>query len=55
MDTLEQLFHSMPAEVREKIIRFTYKPQPEELLTEIRDFLSSKRIFTGTNNNYRPL
>jgi hypothetical protein len=42
MDTLEQLFHSMPEEVREKIIRFTYKPQAEELLTEIRDFYQAK-------------
>ena len=42
MDTLQQLFQSMPEEVREKIIRFTYKPQANELLTEIREFYQAK-------------
>ena len=43
MDSLQQLFHSMPYELREKILCFTYKTQSKELLAEIREFYQSKK------------
>ena len=43
MDPLQQLFHSMPYEIREKILSFTYKTQSKELLAEIREFCQSKQ------------
>jgi hypothetical protein len=42
MFTLQQLFYSMPYEIREKILSFTYKPQSKELLAEIREYHRAK-------------
>jgi len=40
--SLEELFHSMPYEIKEKILWFTYKTQPKNLMAEIREFTQAK-------------
>ena len=42
MLSLQQLFHSMPYEIKEKILSFTYKPQPKNLMAEMREFYQAK-------------
>ena len=38
MDLLWPRFHALPVELREKICRFTYKPQSKALLQEIKEW-----------------
>ena len=42
MDSLRQLFHSMPYDIKEKILSFTYKTQPKGLLAEIKEYVEMK-------------
>jgi len=39
---LEQLFHGLPFEIKERIQRFTYKTQKEDLLKDIREMGGAK-------------
>jgi hypothetical protein len=42
MLSLQELFHSLPYELKEKILSFTYKQQPKNLMAEIREFNQAK-------------
>ena len=39
---LNKLFNGLPSELKEIIIKLTYQPQPTELLTYIKSFVSTK-------------